>query len=214
MKSLVSGAPPDVRDRCFEDDPVLIDEERVVDAEGDRVLLRHHVLGVARRLRPRERAARRARDGEPQASCSRLLEARVDRTDGRDEGRRRPGEAQRELGSARGVDRERREQVALRYIRFRYPHLRRGRAQPFEVRVELERTAAVHAGRLEDRSPPQEHVVTSIEHGLARIDEAAAGDGNCEQIHATARRGRALTHDSSISASASEPHVMPPPTQR
>ena len=82
------------------------------------------------------------------------------------------------------------------------------------MRVEQERAAAVHAERLEDRSPAQERIVAGTEDRLARVDEAAAGNRDREQIHATARSGRAFTHDSSISAAGSESHVMPPPTQR
>ena len=80
--------------------------------------------------------------------------------------------------------------------------------------VEEERPAAVDAERLEDRSAAQERIVGGAEYRLARVDEAASRGCNREQVHATARSGRALTHDSSISAAGSESHVMPPPTQR
>ena len=47
-----------------------------------------------------------------------------------------------------------------------------------------------------------------------RIDEPAARDRDGEEVHTAASSGRALTHDSSISAAGSESHTMPPPTHR
>ena len=94
------------------------------------------------------------------------------------------------------------------------------RAKPVEVAVEQERPAVVDPERLERRAAAQERFVVRAEDGRAGIDQPATGDGDREQRHAgtrppTARRsGRALTQDSSISASGSESQTMPPPTQR
>src|SRR5439155_13092747 len=75
--------------------------------------------------------------------------------------------------------------------------------------------AGVDAGRLEDGAPAQEGVVVRGEDRLSRVDDPAPGDGDGAHFHhASARSGRAFTHDSSISASASEPQTIPPPTQR
>ena len=97
----------------------------------------------------------------------------------------------------------------------------RGRArEALEVPLEQERPAAVDAQRLERRAAAQERLVAGAEDRLGRIDQPAPGNGDREQRHAAtspptaARSGRALTHDSSISASGSESHTMPPPTQR
>src|SRR5829696_6707053 len=90
--------------------------------------------------------------------------------------------------------------------------------------VQLERAAVVDARRLEGRPAPNQALVVGMEDGLLRSDNAAASDRDGEQRHASAgsgtgapiaaRRGRAFTQDSSISASVSESQTMPPPTQR
>ena len=98
---------------------------------------------------------------------------------------------------------------------------RGGEAEARQVVGEQERPAAVDADRLERGAAAKQRVVVGAEDRLARIDEPAAGDRDGEQRrHAGTRpptaasSGRALTHDSSISASGSESQTMPPPTQR
>ena len=86
--------------------------------------------------------------------------------------------------------------------------------------AEQERPAAVHANRLERGAAAKERIVVGPEDRLGRVDEPATRDRGGEQGHAgtrpptAARSGRALTHDSSISASGSESQTTPPPTQR
>src|SRR5262249_43201765 len=85
-----------------------------------------------------------------------------------------------------------------------------------EMRLELERRTAVHAKRLERAATPDEALVVRVHRGRTGLDETAAGDGEREQRHRASApsSGRALIHDSSISASGSESQMMPPPTQR
>ncbi len=97
-----------------------------------------------------------------------------------------------------------------------------GEAEAREVVGEQERPAAVHANRLERRAAAEERVVVGVEDRLGRIDEPTTGDRDGEQRHrhagtrppTAASSGRALTHDSSISASGSESQTIPPPTHR
>jgi hypothetical protein len=92
------------------------------------------------------------------------------------------------------------------------------------VLLEPKGPPAVDADRLEGGAPTEEGLVVGMERGLARVDEAAPSDRKRENAHVATgsgtrpptalRSGRAFTHDSSISASGSESHTMPPPTQR
>src|SRR5260370_35886049 len=81
--------------------------------------------------------------------------------------------------------------------------------------VEEKRPAVIHAQCLERGASPEQRFVVGTEHRLAHVDEAATRHGDREDVHAlAASRGRAFTHDSSTSASGSESHTIPPPTQR
>src|SRR5262245_62534771 len=87
-----------------------------------------------------------------------------------------------------------------------------------------ERTPPVHTQRLERGAAAQERLVVGEQDRLVDRDEATAPDRHCEQAHRAtgsasgapiaSSSGRALTSDSSISASGSESHTIPPPTQR
>ena len=88
--------------------------------------------------------------------------------------------------------------------------------EPLDVQPEEDGAAAADAHRLERGGAAQQRLVVGMEDGLGRVDETLAGDRGGQEIrHAgtsppTARsRGRALTHDSSISASGSESQTMP-----
>ncbi len=86
--------------------------------------------------------------------------------------------------------------------------------------IEQKRAAVVDPDRLECRAAPQQRLVIRGEHGLVDRDQTPACDRDSQERHAgtrpptAARSGRALTHDSSISASGSESQTIPPPTQR
>src|SRR5471032_2977442 len=74
---------------------------------------------------------------------------------------------------------------------------------------------------LESGGAAKERLVVAKEHRLAGIDKPAPCDAGRQQGHRStpalpieASNGRALTHDSSISASGSESQTIPPPTQR
>ena len=100
---------------------------------------------------------------------------------------------------------------------------RRGR-EAVEMRFETEGSTSVHAQRLERGPSSEETLVVRANDRLARIDEAATGDGERENRQTSAAsgtrdpiavsRGRAFVHDSSTSAAESESQTMPPPTQR
>ena len=97
--------------------------------------------------------------------------------------------------------------------------------EPLEVLFEPERPTAVDADRLE-RGPPAQEALRRRRGAPARSGRRARarrppGRGrSCSDRHrrlelpTAARRGRALTQDSSISARGSESQTMPPPTQR
>ena len=82
---------------------------------------------------------------------------------------------------------------------------------------------SVDPKRLEGGATAEQRLVVGTDDRVTGIHEAAAGYRS-EQAHRVpvdtstlgpiASRGRAFVHDSSISASGSESHTMPPPTQR
>src|SRR5688572_21120234 len=88
---------------------------------------------------------------------------------------------------------------------------------------EAERRAVIDADRLERAAAAHQRLVVGEEHGLGRIDDAAAAHSHREETQRAtastgapiaASSGRAFVHDSSISASGSESQTIPPPTQR
>src|SRR5262245_49808188 len=104
-------------------------------------------------------------------------------------------------------------------------------AEPFrrggesrDVIVEPERPATVDAQGLEGGTASEKRVVVRPQHRLVRGHESAPPDGQREQGHRQAgsgsgaptasASGRALTQDSSISASGRESQTTPPPAQR
>ncbi len=198
------------------DGAVVGHEQRVVGAAGDRGVLRAHVLGVAHRLRAREGAGRPADDGEPQPA-----RAERSRAPGRSGLPSRRASFPSSTGGERGPSPSQApttssaSRSALRRVGRRQPDALGRGGEACEVPVEQERPAAVHADRLEDRAPAQQRLVVGGEHRLARVDQTRAGDCDGANVHqASASSGRAFTHDSSISSSASESQTMPPPTQR
>ena len=136
----------------------------------------------------------------------------------------RPVEPQGAIGDTGLVQGGGGEGVALLAVDFRQPDAGCRAGEAVEMLVQLERAAVVDTRRLEGGASPDQTLVVRMEDGLVRIDDAAASDRDGEQCHASAgsgngapiaaRRGRAFTQDSSISASVSESQTMPPPTQR
>ena len=126
-----------------------------------------------------------------------------------------PVEAQREISLGAGADHEPCEPLGLGGVGRREADASGRDGEPREVLLEEERPAVVDARRLEHGATAEQRLVVGGEDRLVRIDEAAAGDRHRAHVHqARASSGRALTHDSSISASASESQTIPPPTQR
>src|SRR5204863_117783 len=82
------------------------DEERVIGAGGDRGVLRRHVLGVARRLRARERAGRPGDRDEAQPTRAQRFELRVEQACGDCKRPAGPVEAEREILLVAGSERE------------------------------------------------------------------------------------------------------------
>ena len=114
-----------------------------------------------------------------------------------------------------GADDELGEPLALDRVGRRKPESLGREREPREMPVEQEGPAAVDVRRLEDGAAAKERIVVRGEHRLVRLDEPASGHRNRADVHhASASNGRAFTHDSSISASASESQTIPPPTQR
>ena len=113
-----------------------------------------------------------------------LFEVLGQRVDQREQARRarllasgRPVEAEHRLGLAAPRERERGELARLVGIgRLDADALAR-RGEPDEVRLELERHAAVDAHRLERGAAAEHRLVVRVDGRLVRVDEAASLDG-------------------------------------
>ena len=125
--------PPHVGGRRLEHGAVVADEQGVVGASRRRLVLRRHVLRIARRLRAREHARGPGDDGEPQAARPALLEVGRDRACGGCEGHAGPVQAQAEVAGARCIDDERGEARTLLAVGIGEAHAHGRRAQPLDV---------------------------------------------------------------------------------
>src|SRR5262249_1602758 len=90
-----------------------------------------------------------------------------------------------------------------------------------DVATEQYGPSAPHAHGLECGGATQQGLVVGKEDRRRGIDQADAGDSGGEQrrhaatrLPSALRSGRAVVHDSSISAAGSESQTIPPPTQR
>ena len=195
-------AEPDVRGRRLEHRAVGRDEQGVVGAAARRVVLRRHVLGVARRLRAGERA------GRPATTASRSPRARSSsRPSGssrRARARRRAAALARPPSRAGAATRRARRRRAIasnaalleRVARRRRPAAAAGRGgEPVEMRVEHERHAAVDAQRLEHGAAAQHALVVGVQHRRVGRNDAATRAARARRASSTpapaaARRSR------------------------
>ena len=215
----VAVPPPDVRDRRLEHGLALGEEDRVVGSVPLCLGLGRHVTRVARRLDAGQQpgVGRRTvtRRGRVLAALSRPGGIGATVATSVIAG---PVEAQRGVGGAGGLDRAG-ERARTRAVGRRQPEAAAD-ARAARRAAEEERPPAVDPRRLERGAPAQQRLVARAEDRRVRIDEPAPATATASSFHAAtspptaASSGRALTQDSSISASASESQTIPPPTQR